>query len=242
MIEKPLMSGKMSATRSNGVGSPAAWTARRMSSARLEVVGAHGGGEGGDFGEAGSVAGEDRQGVEPAEPVERFEVLDEAPAPPVGGAGVGLEDGVGGDAGQEVVAREQGAVGGVVEREVADGVAGGDVGVPGPVAGVEGVAVVEEHEPVGVDGVGEVADGVVEPGERVANLFGDAEEGDEVDQAGPVEVAEELGGFGTPGDHDRVAVGGEPAGGTEVVGVAVGDDDLGERRRWCGRGGRDRRR
>ena len=105
---------------------------------------------------------------------------------------VGLEDRVGGDAREEVVAGEQRAVCRVVQREVADGVAGSDGRLPGAITGADLVAVVEQSETFGVDRVGEVADRVVERSEGVAGVFWDAEVGDESAEAGAISTASAL--------------------------------------------------
>src|SRR5581483_11771366 len=105
------------------------------------------------------------------EPLEGGEVLDEAAPATVHSVGVWLEDGVGSDAGEQVVPRQQHPLGGVVEGDVANGVARGDMGLPVAAAGSQGVAVVEEPEPSRVDRVRQQLHAFVEGSERVTQRF-----------------------------------------------------------------------
>src|SRR3546814_6350486 len=147
--------------------------------------------------EPGAVAGQDKERVEADEPLEGGEVLDKAAPAPVDGVRVGFEDRVRGDAGEQVVAGEQDPFVGFVEGDVADGVAGGDVDLPVPSAGGEGVAVVEKAKTAGVDGVGHLLDAFVEGAERVMHRVGDAESLDDVDHRGPI------GGLGDLGEDRK---------------------------------------
>src|SRR3546814_17800226 len=87
-------------------------------------------------------------------------------------------------------------------------------------------SVVEKAKTAGVDGVGHLLDAFVEGAERVMHRVGDAESLDDVDHRGPIGGLGGLGDLGPSANDAGIGGAGEPTGGAEVVGVAVGDQHL----------------
>src|SRR3546814_5860123 len=85
---------------------------------------------------------------------------------------------------------------------------------------------VEKAKTAGVDGVGHLLDAFVEGAERVMHRVGDAESLDDVDHRGPIGGLGDLGDLGPSANDAGIGGAGEPTGGAEVVGVAVGDQHL----------------
>jgi hypothetical protein len=95
-----------------------------------------------------------------------------------------------------------------------------------PAACGQDVAVVENPEPPLVDRVGELLDAFVERPERVTHGGWDAQPIDEVDHRRSPDGHGELRELRPAAQDDGIGRIGEPAGGSEVVGMAVRDHDL----------------
>ena len=117
----------------------------------LLVKGDPPGDERGDVGDGGAVAGIGDGRSEGGDALEMLEVLEQALGPVGPAGGRRLDDGIGGDGGDEVVAGEEGAGGGLEEADEAAGVTGGREDLPAAAGHGEDVAVGEEV----IDGDGE---------------------------------------------------------------------------------------
>lgn len=111
------------------------------------VVGSRGGHERTHRREGRTVPREHDLGIEGFEPVEGAEVVDEAAAPQQVAVAVELDEGVGSDRRQQVIAREQPRRDRLPQRQVAGGVARRDQRLQRPTAEAQLVAVVHRDDP-----------------------------------------------------------------------------------------------